>query len=114
MWMGSNMANPEERKEGGHPRVEEDWERLEMGRKTSAEGSMVPRAANSQRMSVITDMSASDAERGAMENWTATPSRIRDGAQGLAPKYLCYNLWDPVSDFTPNTADWTESAKPLV
>jgi len=29
------------------------------------------------------------------------------------PEYLCYNLWNPDSDFTPSTADWTESALPL-
>lgn len=32
----------------------------------------------------------------------------------MAPKYLRYNIWDPASDFTPNTADWTESAEQLV
>jgi hypothetical protein len=31
----------------------------------------------------------------------------------MRPKYLRYNLWDPESDFTPNTADWTLTAEPL-
>ena len=31
----------------------------------------------------------------------------------LAPRYLRYNVWDPESDFTPTTAEWTETAKPL-
>jgi len=32
---------------------------------------------------------------------------------GMQPKYLRYNVWDPTSDFTPTTADWTEMATPL-
>ena len=31
----------------------------------------------------------------------------------MRPKYLRYNIWDPDSEFTPNTADWTLTAKPL-
>ena len=32
----------------------------------------------------------------------------------MVPKYLRYNVWDPESNFTPNTAVWTEVAEPLV
>jgi hypothetical protein len=31
----------------------------------------------------------------------------------MRPKYLRYNIWDPDSDFSPNTADWTLTAEPL-
>ena len=31
----------------------------------------------------------------------------------MKPKYLRYNTWDPESEFTPNVADWTLTAKPL-
>ena len=31
----------------------------------------------------------------------------------MRPKYLRYNLWDSNTDFSPNTSDWTLSAKPL-
>ena len=107
MQMRSNMASPGERKE-------EDRGKLEKGRKISVGGSTVQRAASSQRESVITDMSAKDAEREVTGSQIAEQSHSKDEARGMAPKYLRYNLWDPASDFTPNTADWTELAKPLV
>lgn len=31
----------------------------------------------------------------------------------MRPKYLRYNVWDPDSEFSPNTSDWTETAEPL-
>jgi hypothetical protein len=31
----------------------------------------------------------------------------------MRPKYLRYNIWDPKSDFSPNTSDWTLTAEPL-
>ena len=107
MQMGLNMASLGERKE-------EDRRKLEKGRKISVGGSTVQRAASSQRESVITGMSAKDAEREVTGSRIAEQSRSKDKVRGMAPKYLRYNLWDPASDFTPNTADWTELAKPLV
>ena len=38
---------------------------------------------------------------------------ISTAEHGMQPKYLRYNVWDPASDFTPTTADWTETAAPL-
>ena len=32
---------------------------------------------------------------------------------GMRPKYLRYNIWDPSSELTPNTSDWTLTAEPL-
>jgi hypothetical protein len=31
----------------------------------------------------------------------------------MRPRYLRYNIWDPDSDFSPNTSDWTLTAEPL-
>ena len=91
MQMGSNTARPGERKE-------EDQGKLEKGRKISVGGSTVQRAASSQRESVITDMSAKDAEREVTGSRIAEQSRSKDKVRGMAPKYLRYNLWDPASD----------------
>ena len=59
-------------------------------------------------------MSAKDVERDVTESQIAKQSHSKDEARGMVPKYLHYNLWDPALDFTPNAADWTKSAKPLV
>ena len=32
---------------------------------------------------------------------------------GMRPKYLRYNIWDPNSDFSPSVSDWTLTAEPL-
>jgi len=37
----------------------------------------------------------------------------RNDVYGMRPRYLRYNLWDPKSDFTPTTAEWSETATPL-
>lgn len=34
-------------------------------------------------------------------------------SNGMRPRYLRHNIWDPDSEFTPNTSDWTLTAKPL-
>jgi hypothetical protein len=52
-----------------------------------------------------------------MRRQTANPKVTEDSDfklnRGMAPKYLRYNIWDPSSDFTPCTAMWTVTAKPL-
>ena len=48
-----------------------------------------------------------------MANTSVPPRNQRNEAVRLAPRYLRYNVWDPESDFTPTTAEWTETAKPL-
>ena len=40
-------------------------------------------------------------------------SRESSRVYGMRPSYLRYNLWDPSSEFTPTTAEWTETAFPL-
>ena len=34
-------------------------------------------------------------------------------AYGMRPRYLRHNVWDPDSEFSRTTADWTETARPL-
>ena len=48
-----------------------------------------------------------------MERHPAPQKNLSEVANGMRPKYLRYNIWDPDSDFSPNTSDWTLTAKPL-
>ena len=48
-----------------------------------------------------------------MESFPALPKNSSEIVHGMKPKYLRHNIWDPDSEFTPNTADWTLTAKPL-
>ena len=47
------------------------------------------------------------------ENHPVPQRDIRDATYGLKPKYLRYNVWNPESDFSPTTSDWTLTAEPL-
>jgi hypothetical protein len=38
---------------------------------------------------------------------------VSEVTDGMRPKYLRYNIWDPNSDFSPSTSDWTLTAEPL-
>lgn len=69
--------------------------------------------ASFQKKIASTDTCAVCAGKEDTENWHVPPKRSKDLIHGMAPKYLCYNIWDPESDFTPNMADWTEVAEPL-
>ena len=46
-------------------------------------------------------------EQTAMQNPT-------EGLCGMVLKYLCYNLWDTRMEMTQCTAEWSETAQPLV
>lgn len=48
-----------------------------------------------------------------MERHLVRQKGTREMTNGMRPKYLCYNIWDPNSDFSPNTSDWTLTAEPL-
>ena len=50
---------------------------------------------------------------GDMENLPVPQRSIRDTTYGMKPKYLRYNVWNPESDFSPSTSDWTLTAEPL-
>ena len=48
-----------------------------------------------------------------MERLPVPPRNTSDILYGMKLRYLRYNIWDPDSDFSPNTADWTLTAEPL-
>ena len=85
----------------------------ERGRKRSVEDLMGKQGVDSLRTNAITSISAKGVERVDTENPLAPQRNIRDGEYGMRPKYLRYNIWDPDSDFSPNTSDWTKTAAPL-
>lgn len=82
-------------------------------KRMSAEGSMAKRDAPSQRKNATTSMSARDAEREATGSSPVPQRNTREVTNGMRPKYLRHNIWDPESDFSPNTSDWTLTAEPL-
>ena len=43
----------------------------------------------------------------------ASRKNISEVTNGMRPRYLRYNIWDPSSDFSPSTSDWTLTAEPL-
>lgn len=86
---------------------------LEEERKTSTNISIVKLGVNSTKRNATTDMHAKDVERETMERPTVSLKVLREPKYRMLPKYLRYNLWDPKSDFSPNTSDWTETVAPL-
>jgi hypothetical protein len=76
-------------------RKERGKEKANTQKKTPVEGSTVRAAADFPKTSGTTNI------------------RIRELKHGMRPKYLRYNNWDSDSDFSPNTSDWTLTAKPL-
>ena len=48
-----------------------------------------------------------------MERQPAPQRNINEVTDGMRPKYLHYNIWDPDSDFSPSVSDWTLTAEPL-
>jgi len=39
--------------------------------------------------------------------------KTEESVYGMKPQYLHHNVWDPNSEFSRTTADWTEMAQPL-
>jgi len=77
------------------------------------EGSTPRTAASLTKESVTGITPVSHVVKLAMAN-TSVPLRSqRNEAVHWASQYLWYDVWDPESDFTPTTAKWTETAKPL-
>ena len=102
------------REEGrDHRREEVDQIKENLRRKTSVAGSMARTDAASRRKTAFTSTSAKDVGREDMENPPVQERNISEVTDGMKPKYLRYNIWDPESDFSPNTADWTLTARPL-
>lgn len=82
-------------------------------KKTSADVLTAQADVASQRTSASTSTSAKGVGRSDMGRLPALPKSSSETANGLRPKYLRYNIWDPDSEFTPNTSDWTLTAEPL-
>ena len=100
-----------ERKGGDQGR--EDPTKPKEAKRTSAGGSTVRRDANLVKKNVITNTPARDAEKTDMESPTAMWKSTKAVTNGMVPKYLRYNVWDPESNFSPNTSNWTEKVELL-
>jgi hypothetical protein len=96
-----------------HLREERDPTREDRWRKTSAEGLIVRMDVNSEMKSVNMNTPARNAEKEGMEERLAPRRKTSGVTNGMRPRYLRYNIWDPNSDFSPNTSDWTLTAKLL-
>lgn len=107
----------EDRSEGDHQRTEEDRQLVtekEETKRKSAENLTVRKGANSQRKNVTTNTCVNRVEKVDMEGPRAMPKSTREVLHSMTPKYLRYNVWDPETEFSPSSADWTETAEPLV
>ena len=82
-------------------------------KKISVEGSTVRTDAVSPTKNVITNIHAKVVEKPDMGSTPVPRKNSSEIVNRMRPKYLRYNIWDPDSEFTPNTADWTLTAKPL-
>jgi hypothetical protein len=110
MPMELNIEEEEERvhqKEGTVQRKES------LPKKTSAEGLTARTGVDSQKRSAITNTFVKAVERSGMERVLAPPKSNSEVTNGMRPRYLRYNIWDPNSESTPNTAVWTLTAEPL-
>ena len=97
----------------GHRKVVEGPTKEGLQRKMSVGGSTVKTVVNSPKTSATTGIPARSVEKGEMGKRPAHQRGISEVTNGMRLRYLRYNIWDPDSDFSPNTADWTLTAKPL-
>jgi len=78
----------------------------------SATDSMVNLDASSVKTNATTSIPAKVVERQDTGSQHA-PTSSELVVFGMRPKYLQHNIWDPESEFTPTTAEWSETAIPL-
>ena len=81
-------------------------------RKTFVKDSTPKAVVDSQKKNATTSIPARDVENLGTER-PAQPRNINEPMNGMRPKYLHHNIWDPSPDFSPTTSDWTLTAKPL-
>ena len=100
--------------------VERDHRREERGqlrearpRRKPVEDSTVRMDAGSLKKNVIINIPAQTVEREGTERHLAPLKSVSEVTDGMRPKYLRYNIWDPDSDFSPSVSDWTLTAEPL-
>jgi hypothetical protein len=75
---------------------------------------IVQKDAVSAKENATSNIAVSNVEREAMKNPTAKLNQTKDHKHGMNPKYLRHNLWDPITNATSCTSDWSETALPLV
>jgi hypothetical protein len=109
MQMGSSTKVTEK----GRPRVGKDPVKEKDQRRMSVGVSTGRQDVASQKTSATISTSVKGVEREDTVNSPVPQRRIKEMTYGMRPKYLCYNLWDPESNFSSNTADWTLTAEPL-
>ena len=71
-------------------------------RKRHARDSTLRVDAISWKKNFTSDTSVKDAEKPDTESPHATWKNTNEMTNGMRPKYLRYNIWDPNSDFSPN------------
>ena len=96
-----------------HLEVGEGQTKEDLQRKTSVEDLTVRMDVDSLKTNVIIGTRVKGVEKEDMGKHPAQRKSISVVTDGMRLRYLCYNIWDPASDFSPNTADWTLTAKPL-
>ena len=109
MRMGLNIEEPER----DHPKEGKDLRKEGPQRKISVEGSTAKMGVDTQKKNVTIVTPARSVGRGIMGKHPVLQRNHSEVANGLRLKYLRYNIWDPSSDFSPNTSDWTLTAEPL-
>ena len=108
------MGLSTEEMERDHLKEEKDQMKgVQPRRKKTVGDSTVRMDVDSQKKNVITNIPARNVEREDTENQPALPRNIREVTDGMRPKYLRYNIWDPSSEFSPSVSDWTVTAEPL-
>ena len=106
-------SNTEEGEEGTPQKGETSLTKGNHRRKMSAKGSTLKVDADSQRKIATISTPVKGAERPGTERPPVQQKSISEVTNGMKPKYLCHNIWDPTSDFSPTTSDWTLTTKPL-
>ena len=99
--------------ERGRQREVKDQPKEAHPRRRLAEGSTVRMDASSQKKNASTSTPAQSVESRDTAKHPAPQRNINGVTDGMRPKYLCYNIWDPDSDFSPSVSDWTLTAEPL-
>ena len=82
-------------------------------RRMPAEDLMARMDVVSPKKTVSTSTSARSVVREDTEKQPVPQRSISEVTDGMRPKYLRYNIWDPDSDFSPSVSDWTLTAEPL-
>jgi hypothetical protein len=79
-------------------------------RKTKfAEGLTLQKVVDSVKTDVSINTTVSSVEKEVTENQTAKLTLSKNYQNGMTPRYLRFNLWDPSINSTRCTSDWTKT-----